>query len=351
MRKFIKYDKKLMEVYHYVGAPIHQILMLDLSAEEQVILLNFFGHDEKWTIGSTGITERNFYRKKNQQRVNQTVKKLKDMGYVEENETEFIINIFKIQEDYKKNLTLLTQSKGIKKTNKIKIDSLTTLTQSKGVDLTQSKEETLTQSKGNNINNNRRGVCAKSAELPAINKTNGFDLVVGDVAHQSLTSQPSASFAPSLTPQQRMGLNGNTSSEITPKVRLNNTPTNFGEHSEQANTNPTEMIVEDMPNDLQFLINNSKVFKSSYDYAIEKGRNWSECDISTYTNAKIAYAVVKRLKGTPVEDIPSQNPSNTYNLITTMVKLSKKIDDSKLWQEFLRECNNDSKIISKLETV
>lgn len=334
MRKFIKYDKKLMEVYHYVGAPIRQILMLDLSAEEQVILLNFFGHDEKWTIGSTGITERNFYREKNHQRVNKTVKKLKDMGYVEENETEFIISIFKIQEDYKKNLTSLTQSKGIKKTNKKKIDSLTTLTQSKVGDLIQSKGETLTQSKGNNINNNRRGVCAKSAELPAINKTNGFDLVVGDVTHQSLASQPSASLAPSLTPQHGMGLNGNTISDTISKVELNNTP--------------TKKIIEDMPNDLQFLIDNSLIFKGSYDYGISKGNVWSECDISTYTNAKIAYAVVKKLKGTPVKDIPSQNPSNTYNLITTMVRLSQKIEDSKLWQEFLRECNYEEKIIKKL---
>jgi hypothetical protein len=108
MRKKVEYDKKAMSSYGYKQVPLKQILNLDLSSEEMIILLNFFSNADGWTMGSKGITERSFYREKNKKRVGIIMRKLKDMGYINETENSFIISILKIQKDYLKNTTGVT---------------------------------------------------------------------------------------------------------------------------------------------------------------------------------------------------------------------------------------------------
>jgi hypothetical protein len=347
MRKLIQIDRKKMKEHGYNGVPLRQILMLNLSSEEIVILLNFFSHKSDWTMGNNGITEKNFFKEKNQKRVNIMVKKLKDMNYMSEDSTTYIMNLDKIQEDFKKNSNEITKRGNIKRiekanirAKKIKVTGGIESTPHRGIESTPHRG---IENTPNYINNNGVDFSPKGEKTHTNNKTKCFELVVGGYS----ASAASASQQPSQITPTVVGVSGNTNSDNTPKIKTQQTPNGINERSEIASKSTTKMIVEDCPNDLKFLIDNSENFASTYKNGIEIGHSWSKCDISKYTNTQIANAVIMKIKGTPL-NIPSCTPENTYSLLYFMVRFAEKTDNSKLWQEFCKQCNNDQKIIEKI---
>jgi hypothetical protein len=310
MRKPISIDRVKMKTLGYGKAPIRQILMLNLSSEEMIILLNFFSHKSNWEIGNTGISERNYFRTKNQKRVKKIVEKLKELGYVSESETAFTMNLDKIQEDANTNLTTLTLSKSIKFKEKRKKYTKTTLTQSKVLPLTQSKVLTLTQSKSNNNNNNAGDAAPKAAAATSNNKTNEDEKDFGDVTLSGVC----AFSAPQTL--------------HTPNVE------------EKNDTIPMVMSESNTPNDLQLIINTTN-FGNIYESNTGRWGCWKNVNISSYSNYDIAYAIYMKEKNQPLKDIPSEEYNLVYNMLGFLVRYSKDAPDSNLWQEYQKLKKNN----------
>ncbi len=189
MRKLISIDRVKMKQHGYQGAPIRQICMLNLSAEEQMMLLNLFSHKSDWTIGTKGMSERSFFREKHHKRTNKMISKLKDMGYVSETDTTYIMNLDKIQEDYKKN-------KDIEKVKTLKNKPLKN--PNGGTESTPLQVTEIPPYRGLRVppiilkNNGQGSAPAGSAHPALINKTKGIESVVGDMVAPSAAT-PSGS--------------------------------------------------------------------------------------------------------------------------------------------------------------
>lgn len=110
-----------------------------------------------------------------------------------------------------------------------------------------------------------------------------------------------------------------------------------------SESNHTSSQDSNTSNDLEFLINNSPIFKNTYENATLIGKNWHGIDISKYSNAYIAYLIGQRVKNEPIEI-----PRNIQNMLTIMVRFSQKFEESNLWKCFLSEIENNPNYIQKL---
>jgi hypothetical protein len=334
MRKLINIDRVKMKALGYSSAPIRQILMLNLSSEEMIMLLNFFSHKHNWDIGNIGISERNFYVEKNKKRVTEITNKLKKMGYLTETDTHYIVELENIQKDYEHNLKEVETRIAIKqreraKTRKQKVNvsgvtqnnpsneveqmlniMLTGVTQSNYKGVTQSNYNGVTQNNPNNNNNNTGGAHAVSAPTTSNKPTNDDRLDVGDCV-------PSAPSSPSVTPQ----------TTHTPTVDKKN----------DDNLNVTIPI-----NDLDLILNTTirvegkTPFKVIYENNTKQYGCWEKIDLTSYSNTNIAYAVHMSEMNTPIKDIPN----NELNLMKYLVKYAEHTPNSKLWEEYKRLKNN-----------
>lgn len=299
-----------MKTFGYNGVPLRQILMLNLSSEQMIVLLNFFSHKADWTIGSKGISERNFYREKNQKRINAIIKKLKDMGYIYETETQYVINLDKIQADFIKNSDEVTKGNPVRKIENQVIglkDSHTNgVTQSKLLGVTQSNPQRLTQSNPNNNNKNGQSTAQNAGDIPN-NKTKSSELDLECVSHIPSAASPSGQPSGSLH---------------TPKV----------EEKVIRDYHDPRVEVQSIPmNDLKFLLDNDDVFRSAYQYNTYNERIWCNVDLSSFSNLDIAKVVISKIK-----DEQQNLPKGIVNLCLFLVRFSKKYN-SNLWQTFVDE--------------
>lgn len=122
------------------------------------------------------------------------------------------------------------------------------------------------------------------------------------------------------------------------KTHLNGVVTTPIEHNNQEKIK-TEQGVR-VENDLILVLKNSDHFKMIYDSA-----KWKEFDITSYSNAFIAYAVKSGLEGNPIETIKDRR---LYYFLEKLVEYSSKVENSNLWKCFESECNNNQKLINKL---
>jgi len=113
---------------------------------------------------------------------------------------------------------------------------------------------------------------------------------------------------------------------------------------DKSRKNHTSNLDNNTSNDLDFLLNNSSIFKSTFEHNISIGNYWNGIDIGKYSNIYIAYLIGQRVKSEPI-DIPK----NVQNMLTIMVKFSQKYPDSNLWKCFLSEIGNDANYIKKLD--
>lgn len=149
MRKNVIINKKDLMDIGYQKAPIKQILNLNLSAEEQILLLNFFSNSESWKLSINSIAEESFYTTKNRNRIKKIIKKIIDMDYLKEDLTSYTVNLKSIQKDYNLNKlpdTVSTVTQGTV-TESTGTDSITPpVTQSTNKHVTQSTTPTVTES-------------------------------------------------------------------------------------------------------------------------------------------------------------------------------------------------------------
>lgn len=82
MRKSIIIDKGKLGEMKYKASPLRQILGLPLSAEQQVLLLNFFSHKDTWQLSLNSISNYSFGKKKNRNRVKKSLEELEVLGLI-----------------------------------------------------------------------------------------------------------------------------------------------------------------------------------------------------------------------------------------------------------------------------
>lgn len=341
MRKPIDIDKKKLKEIHYNAVPLTQIFMLNLSAEEQIFLSSFFTNSTSWEVGTTGMSERTFFREKNKKRVRAMTEKIKAMGYLIEDDKSFKIDLDKIQEDYLKN------SEVVKTRNKLKLqkraidkvkNNFTGVTQSNPLVVTQSNPLVVTQSNRTYINPIAGNPAPAGQECHPINNQNFGDKLDVGVGVAPSAASPSGQPHPHTTPTVKV-LNGTEETEHTPMNSL---------HGSAVGSCPAPVlgVTGNNPskNDLQYLLENNVTFQSTYNYQTMTGNDWYGCDISPYSNTEIVRAVLNKINNTPNKEIPD----GLYKMMSVMVRLSQKNPESKIWQEFLLQSNSSPKIIEKL---
>lgn len=112
------------------------------------------------------------------------------------------------------------------------------------------------------------------------------------------------------------------------------------EHNNQEE-NKTEQEVK-IENDLELVLKESDHFRAIYDNA-----NWRMYDITTYSNAFIAFAVKSKLEGKSIESIENDR---LYFFLQKLVEYSSNVENSTLWNYFKSECKDNQTLINKLLT-
>ncbi len=143
------------------------------------------------------------------------------------------------------------------------------------------------------------------------------------------------------------------------KIEKNNKATGWVEDSEISSHSKEgihEDVVTQIPenttqsnkNDLELLLQQSTKFKGIYESNIRHGNYsgiWTDLDITDFSNAYIAHLIATKIRNEP---LPIQIDKNVMLLFHYMVKYSKGVSGSELWQSFLAEVNNDNNLINIL---
>ena len=143
------------------------------------------------------------------------------------------------------------------------------------------------------------------------------------------------------------------------KIEKNNNATGWVEDSEISShskegihddvvTQILETTTQSNKNDLELILQQSVKFRRIFENNSPQGSYsgvWTDIDISNYSNAYIAHLIALKIKDEP---IPVEVDAKVLNLLWFLVKYSKEVDYSNLWQSFLAEVNNDNNIINKL---
>ena len=294
MRKKLSYDKKyLSDVLNYSQVPVRQIITLDLKPFQQIILIHLFSHATDWGISYNQISK-SFFKTKNRNDIKKCFEALIEKGYLTESNDTYYIVLTKIQSDYVKFLTK-----------------------------TDSKPNTDSSA---NIDSNPNNPADSTANSGMIVPLSGGD------------SNPNSPIDSSTT-------NNNinkTDKKEKEKIIISSNNLNDDFHKIESLDSKNEILNKNhntsiqVENDLDLILENSNHFNSIYYNA-----NWNEFDIKEYSNQYLSHLIIEKEKGNIDKRIPSQK----YFFISLLIEFSSILgEESKLWKEFIYQCNNENRI-------